>query len=116
MIDADVAAAIRAISTIADVAALEFTQKLCAFDEGYVFPFPQCERAYRRGGITPAILAVAVAHLQRFTAHLDLNRSAVTTAFVCLRHKQNLIRKAGTQEDLNLESRNQEYGKNYLLA
>ena len=98
MVDANVAAAIRAISTIADVAALESAEKFRAFDKLYVFPFPQRERAYRRGRITSAILAMAVAHLQGFTAHLDLNRSATTSAAMCLRHKQNLIREAGTQE------------------
>ena len=40
MIDAYVAAAFRAITTIADVAAFEFAKKLGAFDEAHVLPFP----------------------------------------------------------------------------
>ena len=86
MIDRDVAAALRAIPTIADVAALEFAEKLRAFYELHVFPFPQRERAYRRGGITPAVLAMTVTHLQGFPANLDLDRSAVTATFMCIRH------------------------------
>ena len=90
MIDADVAAALRAITTIADVAALEFSEELRAFRELHVFPFPQRERAHRRCGIAAAVLAVAVTHLQRFAAHLDLHRSAVTSACMCLRHDQDI--------------------------
>ena len=86
MIDRDVAAALRAIPTIADVAALEFSEELRAFRELNVLPFPQRERAYRRGGITPAIFAMTVTHLQGFPAHLDLDRSAVASAFMRLRH------------------------------
>jgi hypothetical protein len=40
MIDRDVAAAFCAIATNADVAALEFAEKLCAFREVHVLPFP----------------------------------------------------------------------------
>ena len=83
MIHDDVSAAFGAITTIADVAALEFSEELRAFRELHVLPFPQRERAHRRGGITPAVFAMTVAHLQRFTAHLDLYRSAVTPA--CMR-------------------------------
>src|SRR5215813_2681575 len=86
MIDANVAAAFRAITTVADVAALEPAEKLSAFDEAHVFFFPQCERAHRRGGITPAVFAMTVTHLQRLAAHLDLHRSAITSAFMCLSH------------------------------
>jgi hypothetical protein len=38
--DRDVAAAFCAIATNADVAALEFAEKLCAFREVHVLPFP----------------------------------------------------------------------------
>ena len=87
MIDRDVAAALRAIPTIADVAALEFSEELRAFRQLHVLPFPQRERAHRRGGITPAIFAMAVTHLQGFAAHLDLDRSAVASARMCLWHE-----------------------------
>ena len=80
MIDRDVAPAFRAIATIADVAALEFAEKLCAFSEVHVLPFPQRERAHRRDGITPAVFAMTVTHLQGFAAHLDLHGSALTSA------------------------------------
>ena len=86
MIDADVAAAFRAITTIADVAALESAEKLRAFDESDILPFPQRERAHRCGGITPAIFAMTVTHLQRFTAHFDLHCSAVASACMCVCH------------------------------
>ena len=75
MIDANVAAAFRAITTVADIAALEFPEELCAFPEVHVLPFPQRERAHRRGGITPSIFAMTVTHLQRFAAHRDLHHS-----------------------------------------
>ena len=90
VIDANVAPALRAITTIADVAALEFSEELRAFRELHVLPFPQCERAHRRGGIAPAILAMAVTHFQGFTAHLDLQRFAVTSACMCLRLDQDI--------------------------
>ena len=90
MIDRDVAAALRAIPTIANVAALEFAEELCAFREVHVLPFPQRERAHRCGGITPAILAMTVTHLQRFPANLDLDRSAVASAFMRVSHDQDI--------------------------
>ena len=49
MINANVAAALRAVTTITDVAALEFAEELCPFREIHVVPFPQGERAHRRG-------------------------------------------------------------------
>jgi len=55
MIDANVAAAFRAITTTADVAALESPKKLSAVRDTYIFSFPQRERADRRSGITPAL-------------------------------------------------------------
>ena len=90
VIDADVTAALCAIAAVADVAALEFPEELRAFRQLHVLPFPQCERAHRRGGITPAVLAMAVTHLQGFAAHLNLDRSAVTSAFMRLRHDQDI--------------------------
>ena len=90
MINANVAAALRAIATITDVAALEFAEELCAFHEIHVLPFPQCERAHRRGGITPAVFAMTVNHLQRLAAHLDLHRSAVTSTHMSLGHDSTL--------------------------
>ena len=90
MIDRDVAAALRAIPTIANVAALESPQELRAFREVNVLPFPQRERADRRGGIAPAVLAMAVTHLQGFPANLDPDRSAVTFAFMRVSHDQDI--------------------------
>ena len=49
MIQHDMATAFRAISTIADVAALKLADKLRAVRDADVFFFPQRERAYRRG-------------------------------------------------------------------
>ena len=86
MIDRDVAAALRAIPTIANVAALEFAEKLCAFRQLHVLPFPQRECAHRRGGITSAIFAMTVTHLQGFPANLDLDRFAVTSTHMRLGH------------------------------
>ena len=40
MINADVATALRAIASVADVAALEFTEELRAFREVHVLPLP----------------------------------------------------------------------------
>ena len=86
MIDEDVAAALRAITTVADVAALELSEKLSAFGELHVLFLPQRERAHRCGGITPAVPAMAITHLQRITAHLDFHRSAITSACMCVSH------------------------------
>ena len=87
MINADVATAVRAIPSVADVAALEFAEELCAFREVHVLPLPQRERAHRRGGITPAVFTMAITHLQGITTHLDLYRSAVTCACMRLGHR-----------------------------
>jgi hypothetical protein len=103
MIHADVAAAFAAIAAIADMAALESAEELSAFDKTHIFFFPQRERAHRRGGIAAAIFAMTVAHLQRFAAHLDLHRSAVTATFMCFSHEVFKIWKPGNQEDLNHE-------------
>jgi hypothetical protein len=83
-------AAFRAIATIADVAALESAEKLGASDKAHTFFFPQRERADRRRGITPAIFAMTVTHLQRFAAHLDLYRSAITSASICVSHDEDI--------------------------
>jgi hypothetical protein len=83
MIDADVTAAFCAIPAVADFAALESPEELRSFGKDYVLLLPQRERAHRRGGIMPAVLAMAVTHLQRIAAHLDLHRSAVTST--CMR-------------------------------
>ena len=90
MIDANVAAAFRAIATTADVATLESAEKLGASDKAHIFFFPQRERADRRRGITPAIFAMAVSRLQRFAAHLDLNRSAITSACIYVSHGEDI--------------------------
>src|SRR4029077_6561352 len=87
VIDADVAAALCAIPTIANAAALEFAEKLRAFRQLHVFPFPQRECAHRRGGIAAAIFAMTVTHFQGFAAHLDLDRSAVASPRMCLWHE-----------------------------
>jgi hypothetical protein len=86
MIDCHMASAFCAITAITDVATLESAQELGAFDEAHLFFLPQCECTHRRSGITPAILAVAIAHVQRIAAHLDLHRSAVTSASVRFGH------------------------------
>ncbi len=48
MIDGDAAAALCAITAVADVAALEFSQELRAFGEVHILPFPQRECAGRK--------------------------------------------------------------------
>ena len=78
MLDDDVAAALRAITTLADVAAFKASEKFLAFGHADILFLLQRECAHRRSGITPAVLAMAVTHLQRIAAHLDLNRSTVT--------------------------------------
>ena len=60
------------------------------FGDVHVFLFPQRERAHGRGGITPAVLTIAVTHVQRVVTHLDLYRSAVTSACMRLRHASTL--------------------------
>src|SRR6266513_4680028 len=87
MFDDDVAAAFRAIPAFADVAAFKPAKEFLAFGNVYILFLPQRERADRRGGITPAVFAVAVTHLQRIAAHLDLHRSAVTSTCMCVSHR-----------------------------
>src|SRR5258705_8542537 len=86
MLDDDVAAAFRAITAFARVAAFKSTKELSAFGDAHVFFLPQCKRAHRRGGITPAVLAMAITHLHRVAEHLDLHRSAVTSTSMFVGH------------------------------
>ena len=87
MLDDDVAAALRAITTLADIAALKSSEKFLAFGHADILFLPQRECAHRRSGITPAVFAMAVTHLQRIAAHLDLNRSTVTLTRMRLGHR-----------------------------
>lgn len=89
MLDQDVAAAFFAVTAFADVAAFKSAKEFPAFGDVHVFFLPQRERAYWRGGIMPAVFAVAVTHLERITAHLDLHRSAVT--LTCMRLPHSLM-------------------------
>jgi len=91
MFDDDVAAALRAITALADVAAFKPAKELLTFGDVYLLLFPQCERAHRRGRIAPAVFAVAVTHLQRIAVHLDLHRSAVTSTCMRLGHASTFI-------------------------
>ena len=86
MINHDMAAALCAIAAIAHFALFEFTEELRPFDDFHIVDLPQGECADRRGGIAPAGFAMAITHLQRFAAKLDLHRSAVTRGFVRFRH------------------------------
>ena len=84
MINHDVATALRAVTTITHLAALELSQELLAFRDLHVLRFPQREYAHRRGGIAPAVFAMTITHIERLTARFDLDRSAVTSCFVRL--------------------------------
>src|SRR6266511_1753407 len=79
MLDDDVAAAFRAIPAFADVAAFKPAKEFLAFGDVHILFLPKGERAYRRGGIMPAVFAMTVTHLQRVAAHLDLYGSTVTS-------------------------------------
>ena len=85
MLDQDVATALCAITAFADVAAFKTAKEFLAFGDVHVFFLPHRERAYRRGGIMPAVLTMAVTHLQRITVQLDLYRSAVTLTYMLRR-------------------------------
>lgn len=98
MLDQDVAAALCAITTFADVAAFESGKELFAFGDIDVFFLPQRERTDRRGRIMPAVFAVAITHFQRIAAHLDFHRSAVTLA--CMRLSHFLLGIAQPTRDL----------------
>jgi hypothetical protein len=90
MLDYDVTAALRAIPAFADVAAFKSAKEFLAFGDIDVLFFPQRERAHRRGGITPAVFAMAITHLQRITAHFDLHCSTVTLTHMRLGHASTL--------------------------
>ena len=94
VIDHEVRAAFGAITAVADLAALELTQELCAFGHFHVVDLPQGERADRRARILSAIAAMAVTHVERGAARLDLDRAAVTSAGVRLCHAPVLTRDA----------------------
>src|SRR5580700_2837490 len=93
MIDHDVATALGAVAAFADFAALEFSESLLASGDLYVLRFPQGENANRRGRKTPAILAMAVAHIERLTVRFDLDRSAIAFARMCHSHALFLARE-----------------------
>jgi hypothetical protein len=86
MLDCDMAAALCAITAFADVAAFKPAEEFLAFGDAHAFLFPQRERAHRRCGITSTVFAMAVAHLQRFAAHLDLYRATVTLTSMLFGH------------------------------
>ena len=86
MLDCHVTSTLCAITAFADVAALEAAEEFFALGDAHVFFLPQRERAHRRGGITPAVFAMAVANLQRIAAHLNFHRSAVTLTGMFLGH------------------------------
>src|SRR5215467_6094467 len=87
MLDQDVTAALCAITALADFATLKSPEEFFAFGDADIFFLPQRKRAYRRGGIMPAVLAMAVTHFQRITTHLDFYRPAVTLARMFLIHR-----------------------------
>jgi hypothetical protein len=87
MLDDDVTAALRAITTLADVAAFKSPEKFLAFSDADTLFLPQRECAHRRSGTTPAVLAMAITHLERIARHLELNRSAVTLTSMRLGHR-----------------------------
>ena len=68
MLDDDVTAALGAITAYADVAAFKPAKEFLAFGDTDALFLPQCECAHRRGGIAPAVFAMAITHLQRITA------------------------------------------------
>ncbi len=86
MIDHDVAAALGAIPAGAQLAGVEFTEKLLAFANLHSLGFPQREDADRRRAITPALVAMTVTHVDRLTGRFDFHRPAVTSACMPLRH------------------------------
>src|SRR4030095_6654424 len=86
MLDDDVAAAPRAITAFADVAAFKAAEEFLSFGDAHIFFLPQCERAHRCGGIMPAVFTMAVTHLQRIAPHFDLHGAAVTLTSMFLGH------------------------------
>jgi len=86
MLDDDVAAALCAVTAFADVAAFKSTKELFALCDVYVLLLPQCERTDRRGGIMPAVFAMAITRLQRVAAHLNLYRATVTLTSMRIGH------------------------------
>src|SRR5438093_5261851 len=90
MIDADVTAAFCAIPAVADFAALESPEELRSFGKDYLLLFPQRERAHRRGGITPAVFAMAITNLHRITAHFDLHGPHSNIDLMRLHHASTL--------------------------
>ena len=86
MLDCDVAAALCAITALADVTTFKPAEEFLASGDAHVLFLPKGECAHRSSGITPAVLAMTITHLQRITAYLDLYRTTVTSACMGLRH------------------------------
>src|SRR5215471_7244421 len=93
MLDQNVATTLCAITAFANVAAFESAKEFLAFGDTHVLFVPQCERAHRRGGIMSAVFAVAVTHLQRIAAHLNLHCSAVTFTGMRICHAPTFTRR-----------------------
>ena len=91
MIDHDVAAALGAVAAVAHFAALELAERLFAFRNLDGLRFPQGENAHWRGGITPAILTVAITHIEWIALSFDHYCAAVTGSLVCIRHGSYLV-------------------------
>src|ERR1700730_8482150 len=101
MIDQDVRAAFSAVTEVADLAALELAQELCAFGDFHIVDLPQGDPADRCPRITPAVCAMAVTHVERGAARFDLHRAAVTSACVRLRHGRFLPRGPKRAEQIS---------------
>src|SRR3977135_3505884 len=85
MIDHDVAAAFGAKAAVADLAAFVVPEQFPARGDLHVFSLPEGEAGNGCAGIAPALIAMAITHIERRPLRLNLDRSAMTCCRMCLR-------------------------------
>src|SRR5437762_12425539 len=85
MIDDDVAATLRAKAAVAYLGAFVAAKKFRAFHDFDVLRFEEREAGDGRAGVTAAVVAVAITHVEWRTLRPDLDRSAITGSRMCFR-------------------------------
>ena len=85
LVDDHVAATLRAKAAVAYLGAFVAAKKFRAFRDFDVLRFEEREAGDGRAGVTAAVVAVTITHVERRTLRLDLDRSAITGSRMCFR-------------------------------
>src|ERR1700738_2395810 len=95
MIDHNVGAAFGAKAAVPDLSALIVPKRFRAFRNLHVFGFPETEAGNGCTGIAPALIAMAITHVERRPLRLDLHRSAMTCSRMCLCRRVHITGESG---------------------